>query len=48
MPAMTQMAIAIMIILTERKKLKCINAGDRVMISGEEKTYLTGNIYLED
>ena len=29
-------------------KLKCTNAGDRVLISGQAKTYLVGKIYLED
>lgn len=29
-------------------KLKCINAGDRVLISGQAKTYLVGDIYLEN
>jgi len=29
-------------------KLRCVNAGDRVLISGQAKTYLSGKIYLED
>ena len=29
-------------------RLKCINAGDHVLISGEAKTYLIGKIYPED
>lgn len=29
-------------------KLNCVNNGDRVLISGQAKTYLSGTIYLED